>query len=103
MSKKSFKTSEALENVEFDVDGEDFIAVPPNRLPANVLIRYSEKVQEGKLYEAHRDFFNRALVEESAARFEAKLSSGDTPVTLPMMIEIAEYLISAYSDFAPKK
>lgn len=103
---KSFKTSEALESVTFDVDGEDFIALPPNRLPANVLIRYSETVQDGKLYEAHKDFFNKVLVDDSAVRFEQRLNSGaddKVTVTLPMMIEIAEYLITAYSDFAPKK
>lgn len=106
MSQKSFKTSEALENVTFDIDGEDFIAVPPNRLPANVLIRYSETVQAGKLYEAHKDFFGKVLEEESGLRFEKRLNGSTddkTPVTLALMIEIAEYLITAYSDFDPKK
>lgn len=106
MSKKSFSTSEALENIEFDIDGEDYVAVPPNRLPGYVLIQYSETVQAGKLYEAHKLFFNQVLVGDSKERFDARLKSGDdekAPITLAMMIEIAEYLITAYSDFAPKK
>ena len=103
MSKKSFSTSDALEAVDFDIDGEDFVAVPPNRLPANVLIRYSEKVQEGKLYEAHQQFFAGVLEEDSAQRFEHRLNSKENPIPLALMIEVAEYLVNAYSDFSPKK
>lgn len=103
MAKKSFSTADALENIEFDVDGEDFLAYPPNRLPANVLIRYSEQVQEGKLYEAHQAFFDKALQPESALRFQHRLNDHEKPITLPMMIQVAEYLINEYSDFDPKK
>lgn len=106
MSKRSFSTAEALDKIEFDVDGEDFIAVAPNRLPANVLIRYSETVQDGKLYEAHKDFFAKVLEDDSAVRFEQRLSGTDAdkqPITLAMMIEIAEFLVTAYADFSPKK
>lgn len=102
-NKKSFSSSDALDKVTFDVDGEDFIASPPNRLPANVLIRYSEKVQEGKLYEAHQEFFSKVLEEDSGTRFNHRLNSSDNPITLAMMIEIAEFLINEYSDFSPKK
>lgn len=103
MSKKSFATTEALDAVEFDIDGEDFIAVPPNRLPANVLIRYSETVQEGRLYEAHKHFFAGVLTDESAERFNARLNSKENPITLPLMIEVAEFLVTEYANFAPKK
>lgn len=103
MAKKSFATSDALEAIEFDVDGDDFLAVAPNRLPAYTLIRYSEQVTDGKLYEAHKLFFNSVLTGDSAERFDARLNDRDKPITLPMMIEIAQYLIEAYSDFNPKK
>lgn len=102
-SPKQFKVSDAVEPVEFQVGDETFYALAPDALPANILIRYTEMVQDGKLYDAHKTFFGRALVKESADRFIHRLDSTETPITLSVMVQVAEWLVEIYSNFNPKK
>lgn len=97
--KKMFKISAAQEPLEFQIDDDSFTAIAPNRLPGNVLIAYVEDVQEGRVYLGHRNFFARALLPESAERFEERLNSVENPIPLQQMIEVAEWLTTEYSSF----
>lgn len=106
MALKTFsvaKITEALE-FKFDAEGDDFVftAYAPQEVPANVLVEYSELVQEGKLHEAHKRFFRRALHDDSAKEFEKRLDSNDKPITLASLIEVAEWLVTEYSRFPTK-
>lgn len=98
-AKKVFKISEALAPLEFEIDGDSFVAIAPNRLPGNVLISYVEDVQEGRVYKGHKDFFAKALVPESAERFAGRLDSVENPIPLQQLIEVAEWLTGEYSAF----
>lgn len=98
-TKKVFKIAEALEPLEFEIDKDSFVAIAPNRLPGNVLISYVEDVQGGRVYKGHKDFFAKALVPESAERFAERLDSVENPIPLQQMIEVAEWLTEAYSNF----
>jgi len=97
--KKIFKTAVAQEPLEFELDGETFIAIAPNRLPGNVLISYVEDVTEGKVYVGHKKFFEKALVKDSAEKFAERLDSNENPINLQQMIEVAEWLVNEYSAF----
>lgn len=97
MTKKVFAVSDSDEPVEFDISPDSFTALKPGEVPANVLIKYSEQVQAGKLYEAHQDFFERVLIGESAKVFKDRLDSSETPITLNTMIEVAGWLVEQYS------
>lgn len=99
MAKKVFKLAAAQDPLEFEIDGDSFVAAPPNRLPGNVLIAYVEDVQAGLVYQGHKNFFAKALIPESATRFEERLNSAEKPIPLEQMIEIAEWLTAEYSAF----
>lgn len=97
--KKIFKMAAAQEPLEFELEGESYTAIAPNRLPGNVLINYVEEVSEGKVYVGHKHFFEKALVPESAERFLKGLDSTEAPIPLQQMIEVAEWLVNEYSAF----
>lgn len=94
---KEFKVAEAADLIEFKIGSDVFKAIAPERLPGNVLIRYAETVQAGKLYEAHQVFFTRALDKESAELFNHRLDSKENPIPLNTMAEVAEWLVEQYS------
>jgi hypothetical protein len=99
MAKKVFKIAAALDPLEFEIDGDTFTAIAPNRLPGNVLIEYVENIQSGKVYQGHKEFFERALLPESAERFNSRLNDPANPIPLQQMIEVAEWLTVEYSAF----
>lgn len=94
---KTFEVSDFQEPMEFQVGKDVFRAIAPERLPGNVLIRYSETVSAGKLYEAHQVFFARCLEKESADLFAHRLDSKENPITLTVMAQVAEWLMGQYS------
>ncbi|SRR6266498_2598284 len=98
-NKKVFKIAAAQEPLEFEIDGDTFTAIAPNRLPGNVLIEYVENIQLGRVYQGHKTFFTKALLPESGERFEDRLNNPDNPISLEVMIEVAEWLTSSYSNF----
>lgn len=98
-NKRVFKIAAAQDPLEFQIDEDSFVAIAPNRLPGNVLISYVEEVQSGKVYLGHKNFFAKALVPESAARFEDRLNNPENPIPLQQMIEVAEWLTQEYSAF----
>lgn len=105
MAKKIFEVSKVTEPLEFSLGEDDFtfVAYAPEELPANVLVEYSELVSDGRLHEAHKRFFAKALHEESAREFEYRLNSHEKPITLSTMIQISEWLVTEYSRFPTTK
>lgn len=97
--KKIFKAAAAQEPLEFEIDGDNFVAIAPNRLPGNVLIAYVEDVQEGRVYQGHKNLFDKSLLPESAVRFNERLNSVENPINLQQMIEVAEWLTQEYAAF----
>lgn len=95
---KEFTVSSGMEKIQFKVGDDLFVAVAPDRLPGNVLIRYAEKAQAGKLYEGNLEFFNYALEDESAALFKNRLDSKDNPITLDVMTQVVEWLVEQYAN-----
>lgn len=102
---KEFQVSEASEPIQFKIGDDVFTAKPAAKLPGNVLIRYSEQVQAGKLHEAHQQFFARALDKDSADLFAFRLDSSENPINLETMTQVAIWLMEQYSNFggAPAK
>lgn len=98
-AKKVFQTAVAQDPLEFEIDGDTFTAIAPNRLPGNVLISYVEEVGEGKVYLGHKHLFEKTLVPESAVLFSERLDSTEKPINLQQMIEVAEWLVQEYSAF----
>lgn len=99
---KTFKVANATEPLEFQIGDDVFTAIPANRLPGYVLIKYVELVQEGKIYKAHQELFAKALVAESSKLFLDRLDSIENPITLEQMVEVAEWLTEEYSAFTTK-
>jgi hypothetical protein len=98
MTMKEFTVSDAVEPLEFKIGTDIFKALAPERLPGNVVIRYAEQVNQGKIYEAHQTFFARALDKESAELFMHRLDSKENPITLGTMVQVAEWLMEQYSN-----
>lgn len=90
---KEFLTSERDEPTKFKVDDDVFVAVAPNKLPANVLMSYAETMAIGRVRSAHVRLFADVLEEESHAVFAARLDSKDNPITLTMMADVANWLV----------
>jgi hypothetical protein len=102
---KEFTVSTSNEAIQFKIGDDVFTARAASKLPGNVLIRYTETVQAGKLHEAHQTFFARVLEKESADLFAFRLDSSDNPINLQTMTEVAVWLMEQYSNFdtAPAK
>lgn len=100
---KKFSVAAAQSPVEFQVGTDTFYALAPDSVPANILIRYTELIEDNKLFEAHKTFFNRVLVGESADQFIHRMDSTDNPINLAVMIQVAEWLIEMYAAFDVKK
>lgn len=100
---KKFIVSDAKEPIEFTIGSDTFFAIAPENLPANILIRYTEQIQENKLFEGHKTFFNRVLIGDSADQFLHRMDSTDNPINLAVMVQVAEWLIEMYAAFEPKK
>lgn len=95
---KEFKVSNSSEKISFKIGDDVFHAVAPDKLPGNVLIRYAEEVQAGKLYDANEKFFNRALDKTSAELFNHRLDDQENPITLETMMQVVEWLTEQYSN-----
>ena len=100
---KEFKVSNSSEKIEFKIGDDVFKAVAPDKLPGNVLIRYAEQVQGGKLYEANQTFFSRALDDESATLFNHRMDSKENPITLEIMADVVEWLMEQYSNLTIRR
>lgn len=90
---KTFHIGAVSEPVTFAIDEDTFEAIPANRLPAGVLAKYFEKINDSKIFEAHELFFNAILTEESSKRFIDRLDSTDNPITTGVLGDLATWLL----------
>lgn len=94
MPHMDFKVSDASEEVTFTIGGDKFAGVPVNRLPGETLIKYTEMLEKGNLYEANRVFLSDCLTEESATRFFERLASKEDPIDLSTMGKVLNWLVA---------
>lgn len=90
---KKFSVGTISEPVKFEVDDDEFEAIPANRLPAGALVRYFEKIGDSKIFEAHEIFFKAVLTEESFKLFNDRLNSEEKPITINIMGDVAAWLL----------
>lgn len=95
---KEFQVSNSMAAIDFKIGEDVFHAIAPDRLPGNIIIRYAEQAQAGKLYEATTTFFARVLVDESADLFAFRLDSKENPITLDILLKVVEWLMEQYSN-----
>lgn len=90
---KTFSIGAISEAVKFMVDGDEFEAIPANRLPAGVVARYFQKINDSRIFDAHEDFFNAVLTPDSAKLFMIRMESVENPITTAAMGDIASWLL----------
>src|SRR6266542_1126300 len=90
---KTFVSKADKGNVRFQVDLDSFEAISPNKLPAGVLATYFELIQDGKLFEAHLQFFESVLTPESYEKFKERINSKESPITLQLLGDICTWLL----------
>lgn len=90
---KQFSVSKVIEPVTFKVDEDEFEAIPANRLPAGILGKYFEQINNSQLFAAHEDFFKAVLTEESFKVFEDRLNSKESPIPITTLGDIASWLL----------
>lgn len=93
MTKKTFNVTKTEVPIVFDVDGEEFEALPADRLPAGALATYFEHINDGNLFKAHDAFFETVLTEDSYKRFNVRLNSKENPITVSVLGDIAAWLL----------
>lgn len=93
MSKKTFSVSNTEEPITFDVNGEEFEAIPSDRLPAGALASYFQNINAGDLFKAHDVFFETVLTEDSYTRFNDRLNDKENPITVTVLGDIAAWLL----------
>jgi hypothetical protein len=92
-TKKTFNVTKTEEPITFDVDGEEFEAIPADRLPAGALATYFANINAGDLFKAHDAFFETVLTEDSYKRFSDRLNSKESPITVSVLGDIAAWLL----------
>lgn len=99
---KEFEVASSEKPIQFKIGEDVFTAVAPDMLPANVLIRYTESLQSGKMHEANINFFKRVFDEESAAKFNDRMDDPKNPITLDTMVEVVDWLTEQYTNLGKK-
>lgn len=93
VTKKTFNVTKTDEPITFDVDGEEFEALPADRLPAGALADYFQHINDGNLFKAHDAFFKTVLTDDSYTRFNTRLHSTENPITVNVLGDIASWLL----------
>lgn len=93
MTKKTFNVTKTEEPITFTVNGEDFEAIPADRLPAGALATYFQHINDGNLFKAHDSFFETVLTEDSYKRFNDRLNDKENPITVGVLGDIAAWLL----------
>ena len=93
LKKKTFSVGKISEPVKFDIDDDEFEAIPANRLPAGALAKYFDKINESRIFDAHDYFFKTVLTEESAKVFFDRMDSVEKPITVTVMGDVAAWLL----------
>jgi hypothetical protein len=95
---KEFQVSNSMDPIEFKIGNDIFKAIASDQVPGNIIIRYAEQAQAGKLYEAVTTFFARVLEPESADLFSHRMDSKDNPITLDVLLKVVEWLMEQYTN-----
>lgn len=90
---KTFSIGEISDPVHFNIDEDEFEAIPANRLPAGALAKYFAAVNDNRVFDAHEVFFASVLTEDSCKLFEERLHSTEKPITVGIMGDIAAWLL----------
>lgn len=93
MSKKTFNVTNTEAPITFDVNGEEFEAIPADRLPAGALATYFQNINDGNLFKAHDAFFETVLNKDSYTRFNSRLNDKENPITVSVLGDIAAWLL----------
>lgn len=93
VTKKTFNVTKTDEPITFAVDEDEFEAIPADRLPAGSLADYFQNINEGNLFKAHDSFFSAILTEDSYKRFNDRLHSKESPITVQVLGDIAAWLL----------
>lgn len=96
MSARSFTSAAATKPpLIFDVDGEEFTAIPV--LPATAtlgLVALTEAQSNIDRAKAVTSILDEVLVPESAERFAARMRGGDKPLGLSDALQVVTWLLS---------
>lgn len=90
---KTFSVGAISEPVVFNIDDDEFEAIPANRLPAGALAKYFAAINESRLFDAQEFFFQAVLTEESYKLFSDRLNSAEKPITIGVMGDVAAWLL----------
>lgn len=91
--RKQFSIGTISDPVFFNIDDDEFEAIPANRLPAGALAKYFAAINDSRVFDAHEFFFTSVLTEESYKLFEERLHSAEKPITIGIMGDIAAWLL----------
>lgn len=90
---KAFNIGKVSEPVTFTIDGDEFEAIPSNRLPAGSLAKYFAAINNNSIFEAQDLFFKAVLVEASYKVFNDRLNSTENPIPFSVLTDIASWLL----------
>ena len=101
--RKTFQTArDDADVVPFDIDGEEFIAVGPQRLPPGVMIDIAGAETSKDIMvkmAAFGGFFDGVLLPESAERFAARMRDPERTIDWDTLGDIVVWLIEeVYTD-----
>jgi len=92
-ARKTFNVTKTDAPITFNVDEDEFEAIPADRLPAGALATYFQHINDGDLFKAHDSFFETVLTEESYTLFDERLNSKENPITVGVLGDIAAWLL----------
>lgn len=98
---RSFSTGVEKDPITFDVDGEEFTAVPD--IPGGVLLDIAGVLMSGDFsIDGLNSFFNAAIVEGDHERF-AKMIRKEAGPGLAVLVDIVKFLVEEYTGFPTLK
>jgi hypothetical protein len=90
---KTFNIGVVTEPVRFNIDEDEYEAIPANRLPAGSLAKYFEAINDNRLFEGQELFFKAVLTETSYKLYEDRINSTEKPITLGVLGEVSSWLL----------
>lgn len=97
------KRTEELEPITFDLEGEEFTALP--KIPGAYLLDFMAEAGDDGTAAAGAilPFIEKALGEDEWARFEKVINDPDIAVEIETLVEIVGYLVESYADSRPSE
>lgn len=90
---KVFSVAKISEPIKFQIDADEFEAIAPGQLPAGILAKYFDAINDGKLFLAHDEFFAAVLTEDSNKIFQDRLNNKENPITVAVLGDVAAWLL----------